>query len=252
MQQTLELGMDVFQLPRYWEEYQSLEALYWEGSFASEYQPIVSILDKKTVAYEALARFYTKGGKIPPDRAFQILHNDPAFFFAFEKKLKAFQIENRPEGFPLFLNMDAHVFSKEIHADHWESVLGSHKNIVCELIENTDYASVEDSKFCMNHLREINIPFALDDIGGQNNLFCFEFLEGASYLKFDRRWLSLLRTDKNYAEILKGFLAFAKLNRIKCILEGIETPADLEIATKTGFDLGQGFLFKYGTLQSVA
>ncbi|MCW7469002.1 EAL domain-containing protein [Leptospira kanakyensis] len=252
MEQTLDLGMDVFQLPRYWEEYQSLETIYWNGSFASEYQPIVSILEKKTVAYEALARFYTNGGKIAPDRAFQILHNDPGFFFDFEKKLKNFQIQNRPEGYPLFLNMDAHVYSKEIHSDHWESVFKKEKNIVCELIENTDYASVEDSKFCMNHLKEMNIPFALDDIGGKNNLFCFEFLEGASYLKFDRRWLSLLRTDKNYSEILKGFLAFAKLQKIQCILEGIETQADLEIATKTGFDLGQGFLFKYGTLQAVA
>lgn len=252
MEQTLTLGTDVFQLPRYWEEFQQLERIYWEGRFATEYQPIVSILEKETVAYEALARFYTKNGKITPDRAFQILHNDPSFFFDFEKKLKCFQIENRPEGYPLFLNMDAHVFSKEMHADHWEGLLSCHKDIVCELIENTDFASVEDSKFCMNHLKEMNIPFALDDIGGKNNLFCFEFLEGASYLKFDRHWLFLLRTDKNYAEILKGFLTFAKMKNIKCILEGIETPADLEIATVTGFDLGQGFLFKYGTLQVVA
>ncbi len=244
--------LDVFQLPKFWEDYKHLERIYRDKAFASEYQPIVSIRDKETVAFEALARFYTKGGNIQPDRAFTLLHNDPGFFFEFEKELKAFQIRNRPDSHFLFLNFDAHVFSREIHAEHWSHVLRDEKKIVCELIENTDYASVEDSKFCMDHLLELGVPFALDDIGGKNNLFCLEFLKGASYLKFDRQWLKILREDSSYEEILKGFLTFAKKKNIHCILEGIETQEDLKLAERLKFPLGQGFLFKYGILQSVA
>ncbi|AOP33047.1 histidine kinase [Leptospira tipperaryensis] len=215
-----------------------------QENFHTEYQPILSLENGNIFAYEALARFNIEGKNVSPDFVFKELHHQEDLFFEFEKNLKRFQIQNRPENKRLFLNLDPHVCRSEKQAKHWRDLLGSQSHLVCEIIENTDSTLIADTRFCLKMLYEAEIPLALDDVGGKENLFCFDFLEYSKFVKFDKHWLNLIRTKESYKYLLWGFLDFAKESNILCILEGIETPEDLRLAAEMRFPLVQGYLFQ--------
>ncbi|WP_411823532.1 EAL domain-containing protein [Leptospira sp. 'Mane'] len=225
-----------------------LQTMLTDRCLHTEFEPIVSVKTTQTFGYEALARFRYHDRKFSPDLVFQTLHKDPELFYEWERALKFFQISNRPEGYTLFLNLDPHVCKNEEQAGFWKSYLGPKKDIVCEMIENTDSTLIEESNYCINKLREAGITLALDDIGGKRNLFCFDFLEDVKYLKFDKYWFQLFKERESYKEIVKGFLNFADKSDIKCILEGVETKDDYLLAKNLGFPLVQGYLFKFGNL----
>ncbi|MDF3820442.1 EAL domain-containing protein [Leptospira sp. 96542] len=214
----------------------------------TEYEPIIQVATNKVFAYEALARFRVGGKNLPPDIVFNALHLDPDLFYEWERALKFFQISNRPEGYHLFLNLDPHICKNEEQAEFWKSYLGSKQNIVCEIIENTDSTTIDETRFCIAKLKEVGLNLALDDIGGKKNLFCFDFLEDVQFLKFDKYWFQLFQENESYKEIVKGFLNFANLSGIQCILEGVETEEKLTLAKSIGFPLVQGYLFKFGNL----
>lgn len=222
----------------------TLSAILQTKNFHTEYEPILSLDTGKIFGYEALARFYIEGERISPEFVFQELHKDTELFFEFEKNLKRFQIENRPKGKNLFLNLDPHVCKNQAQADSWNELFTKKKNIVCEIIENTDSTLIEETRFCMDALKSSNVPIALDDMGGKRNLFCFDFLEYSNFIKFDKHWLHLFKTKESYKNIAWGFLDFARESNIQCILEGIETQEDLLIAAEMRFPLVQGYLFQ--------
>ncbi|MBM9578601.1 EAL domain-containing protein [Leptospira sp. 201903070] len=222
----------------------TLSEILERENFHTEYQPILSLETGQIFAYEALARFKIDGKYIPPDFVFKELHNEEELFFEFEKNLKRFQIRNRPEDKPLFLNLDPHVCKSENQAEHWRKLLSGHKNLVCEIIENTDSTLISDTRFCLKTLFEADIPLALDDVGGKENLFCFDFLEYSKFVKFDKHWLNLIQTKESYKYLLWGFLDFARDSNILCILEGIETTEDLRLASEMRFPLVQGYIFQ--------
>ncbi|PJZ57436.1 EAL domain-containing protein [Leptospira barantonii] len=221
-----------------------LSTILQTKNFHSEYEPILSLDTGKIFGYEALARFYIEGERISPEFVFQELHKDADLFFEFETNLKRFQIENRPLGKNLFLNLDPHVCKNRAQADSWNELLSKRKNVVCEIIENTDSTLIEETRFCLNALKDSNVPIALDDMGGKRNLFCFDFLEYSKFIKFDKHWLHLFKTKESYKNIAWGFLDFARESNIQCILEGIETQEDLLIAAEMRFPLVQGYLFQ--------
>ncbi|TGN07084.1 EAL domain-containing protein [Leptospira ilyithenensis] len=225
-----------------------LQTMLTHRSLHTEFEPIVSVETSQTFGYEALARFRYEGRNLSPDLVFQTLHKDPDLFYEWERALKFFQVANRPQGYPLFLNLDPHVCKNEEQAEFWKSYLGPKKDIVCEMIENTDSTLIEESDYCITKLKEAGITLALDDIGGKRNLFCFDFLEDVKYLKFDKYWFQLFKERDSYKEIVKGFLNFAIKSDINCILEGVETKEDYLLAKTLGFPLLQGYLFKFGNL----
>lgn len=224
--------------------FKTLTDILKTGDFHTEYQPILSLETGKVFAYEALARFYIEGESISPKFVFNELHRDADLFFEFEKNLKRFQIKNRPQGKKLFLNLDPHVCKNRSQSVDWHELLIKERDIVCEIIENTDSTLIEDTRFCLDALKRSNVPIALDDVGGKKNLFCFEFLEYSKFIKFDKHWLDLFRAKAYYKNIVWGFLDFAREADILCVLEGIETQEDLLTAVEIGFPLVQGFLFQ--------
>ncbi|TGK39210.1 EAL domain-containing protein [Leptospira gomenensis] len=215
-----------------------------EKSFHTEYQPILSLETGEVYAYEALARFRFDGTSVPPDLVFAELHEDPDLFFRLERELKLFQIANRPQYRKLFLNLDPHVCRNEEQASFWRSIFHQGSDTVCEVIENTDSTRIEETRFCLSALKKSGARLALDDVGGPNHLFCFDFLEYSNYIKFDKHWLRLFKTKESYKNLVWGFLDFARESGILCILEGIETSEDLDIAAEMRFPLVQGFLFR--------
>lgn len=211
--------------------------------FSCEYQPLMRVGDLSVAGYEALSRFDLDGMNVPPAQVFAALHGDRTLFFMVEARSKAFQLEHRPLGADLFVNLDPHVCEEGWQVDHWARELTGHEQLVVEVLERTTASNLEAITKLVARLGAAQVRIALDDVGGAKNLFSFDLLERVDVLKLDGGWFRRLE-DPAYEPLLRGLLSFAQTRGIQTVLEGIETPEHLRIARLLGVNLVQGYLFR--------
>ncbi len=215
-----------------------------EGSYGVCYEPIIELKSMDTIGYEALSRFKHKGKILPPDIFFKTIHNNNELFFYVESILKKFQLKHRVDNKTLFLNLDPDVSINETQVEFWVDLFQNSKNVVIEIIENSDEESVEDIENFMEWLETYQLPFAYDDFGKPNAIFFASLLHRANYIKLDIYFLQTITKELSYIEVLRGMVKFAKLKGKKTILEGVQREEDLQIAKDVDVDYVQGYLFK--------
>ncbi|WP_027859289.1 EAL domain-containing protein [Marinobacterium jannaschii] len=215
--------------------------------YGAEYQPLVCLKTAEIYAWEALARFYTDSGlSISPAIVFEALHDSPLTLAQVELDLKQLQLEGRPQGYPLFLNLDPDAylgFAIEGQTNPLVDLICRSDQVVVELIENT---SVSDANAC-NQLSQVfhqqDIELALDDVGAPGSMLSLQVLEAVDFIKFDRSWLGCREDSAKFA-MLQSLIGFAAGSGKRTVLEGVETEADLRWAQRLGVDLVQGFLYR--------
>jgi EAL domain-containing protein (putative c-di-GMP-specific phosphodiesterase class I) len=92
-------------------------------------------------------------------------------------------------------------------------------------------------------LRQRSIGIALYDVGAPDTLLSLETLRDVDVLKLDASWLSRVHEPRDRA-VLDALLALARRLGTRTVLEGVETPAHLDVARGLGVDAVQGFLFR--------
>jgi len=214
------------------------------GDFGVCYEPIIRLLDMSVYGYEALSRFKHKGEQLSPEIFFKSVHDNTSLFFSLEMELKKFQLHNAIEDKKLFLNFDPDICIEDKKIDLWFELLHPHKNVVVEVIENSDDESIDNVERFIQWLKKYDFPFAYDDYGKPNSLFFPMLLEQSSYIKLDIFFLHAIKKSLSYLEILKGIVEYSKKRGKNTILEGVETEEDLKIAQEVGIDCIQGYLFK--------
>lgn len=231
-------------------DYDDVRKMIKTHSFWVEYEPIIDMKRGDIFGYEALARFVLDGKQIPPIPVLQVAHENKELFFHLERSLKIMQLAHRPEDGMLFLNIDPHNFSDGEKIQYWHTLFRDISNLCIEVTENTDGMQTSLLSHCLDELQKSGLFIAQDDIGNDQKPFCFDLTQRAHFLKFDRTWLLKIRTCKDYQEILKGFIRFAKSQGKKTILEGVENEEDFLVARTLGVDFLQGYIFKHLNISS--
>ena len=213
----------------------------------TEYQVLVDTASLETVGHEALARFYRRdGAALPPQLVFDALHHSPFTLFQVELLAKRFQIAAAPPEGLLFLNVDPDAFMQPVSDERRHPMLAlfeSPQRLVVEIIENSSVQEAHLSQRLAEILKAHGVRLALDDIGGPESMLSLTLLGGVDYFKFDRSWLGR-RGDPAGMRLLKALLGYARELGKQCVLEGVETERDLELARELEVDLVQGFLFR--------
>jgi EAL domain-containing protein (putative c-di-GMP-specific phosphodiesterase class I) len=221
-------------------------AILDQGRFWTEYQAIVQARDARTVAYEALARFLRKDGRlVAPSRLFKVLHADPALLLRAELTLKLHQVEHAPRH-PLFVNIDpdSWVRAGDRNCNPFLALLtSSPRRVVVEVTEAMALSDAARAREMIEALRGRRLPIALDDVGATNALLTFDALADAEVLKFDRTLVPRLKSARVRA-LVKALTQMARQTGAHTVLEGVETTADFVLARDLGFELVQGFLFR--------
>jgi len=224
----------------------TLLAILERQAFGAAYQPMVDVRAGRIHGYEALARFHSDDGRqLPPNAVFRALHDNPLLLLQVEKAVKALQVAHAPEGCKLFVNLDpdALLAAGEPAADHPVlAPLVGRPGLVVELIENANLSDARASLTLARILRAHGAELALDDVGADHALLAFPVLVGVDYLKLDRSWLR--RPEPEFGALLRKLLEFAGETGKRTVLEGVETPADMERARYLGIDYAQGYLFR--------
>lgn len=213
------------------------------------YQPIIHTQSLTCYGYEALARFKDSQQRlVPPNIVFDHFHKDSLLLGQLEYQAKCLQLEHAPNDAILFLNVDPHILV-DFNGEQFLSIFANHNKLVIEVIENSCINDANLANELVSKLTSLGVEVALDDIGAAHSMLSLMLLSKVNILKFDRSWFSLL-DDKNYGLLLNSLIQYAKASGKLCVLEGVETEADLQLAQNLNIDLVQGFLFRDQFIQA--
>ena len=222
--------------------------------FKVYYQPKVDIETKTVVGAEALCRWISDGELIPPayfipelERGLDICQLD---FYMLDHvcwNIRGWLDEGMPVV-PISVNISRrNLFSPDLFT-HIMSIIDKysipHRLIEIELTETTTDVEFKDLKRLVGQLQRAGVATSVDDFGvGYSSLNLIKQIPW-NVLKLDK---SILPDDENDMEReirLFGYIVSAAHEMgLKCIAEGVETEAQLDIMKQCGCRYVQGYVF---------
>lgn len=226
----------------------ALVKLIENKQYGVEYQPIIDLNEQKIYAYECLARFYDQNGSIPPDMVFKSLHKCPLSLFRIEYEIKTLQLSHAPDNKKLFLNLDQDSFyacGVEGENNPFLELFSawSKKDIVVELIENSELNDARMSLAMIDLLSKTTIQTAIDDVFNPQSLISTAVIHMVDFIKLDR-YILIKKYDKKFFHLVKSIVDYAHYTGKKVVLEGIEKNSDLLFAKQLNVDYVQGYLYR--------
>ncbi|HAF27176.1 MAG TPA: GGDEF domain-containing protein [Lachnospiraceae bacterium] len=230
------------------------EAIYKE-EFKVYYQPKVSVGGRLLSGAEALCRWVHDGEIVPPDKFIPILEQGEEIcmldFYMLEHVCRDISrwIEEDRDAVRVSVNFSRrHIKDMELVA-HIISVIDKyevpHKYIEIELTETTTDVEFKDLRRVVCGLQEAGIRTSVDDFGtGYSSLNLIRDIPW-DVLKVDKCFLP----NEKDAEVMKETVMFsyvvsmAKEMGLECVVEGVETEAQLKALKDNNCDQAQGFFF---------
>lgn len=220
------------------------------GEIVPNYQVQVDLRSNAIVGVEALARWqHPELGSVSPAEFIPIAEASGQI-----AHIGRYMIEQACR--------DAMLLPDDIHVAVNLSVIQIMQGEVIETVENALRASglpaqrlkleVTESVLMVNPkrvievlegLRSRGIAIALDDFGTGFSSLSYLSTFRWDELKIDRSFLQNLDEDTLGLAIIQAILVMAKELGAKVIVEGIESPKQVQLLEHTGCDIGQGFLF---------
>ena len=230
------------------------EAIYKE-EFKVYYQPKVSVGGRLLSGAEALCRWVHDGEIVPPDKFIPILEQGEEIcmldFYMLEHVCRdiSMWIEEDRDEVRVSVNFSRrHLKDIELVA-HIINIIDKyevpHKYIEIELTETTTDVEFKDLRRVVCGLQEAGIRTSVDDFGtGYSSLNLIRDIPW-DVLKVDKCFLP----NERDAEVMKETVMFsyvvsmAKEMGLECVVEGVETEAQLKALKDNNCDQAQGFFF---------
>ncbi|MFA6019686.1 MAG: EAL domain-containing protein [Rhodospirillales bacterium] len=222
--------------------------------FIAYYQPQVDLQSGAIVGMEALVRWFTPEGPIPPVEFIPIAEEfgliDPiseVVVMAVCRQLK----EWKAKGIacvPVAVNISWRQFRNPrrllASLDEALSATGIDPALLeIELTESSAMQDIEQAIATIRMLNERGLSCAIDDFGtGYSSLSALKRFP-IQKLKVDRSFVIDLDRDANDAAIVNAIIAMAHALKLKVVAEGVETESHLRFLRELGCDTLQGYLF---------
>jgi diguanylate cyclase (GGDEF)-like protein/PAS domain S-box-containing protein len=115
--------------------------------------------------------------------------------------------------------------------------------LVIEMTEQSLSRDFETAVTVVSELRAAGVSVAVDDYGTGYSSLRYLHRFDADVVKIDRSFIANLQDSEHTQKIVRSVIQMAESLDLQCIAEGIETQAQLDIVTKLGCELAQGYLF---------
>jgi diguanylate cyclase (GGDEF)-like protein len=219
----------------------ALQRLIEGDGLAIAVQPIVATSDGKPHAYEALARFQTRGTSSPLHWfavADEFGLRDELELACLRQALEL--LRERPHGSLLSINLSGPLLldpRTQVVLDCQPSLDG----LILELTENSLLEDTPGFHAQISKLLRCGVRFAVDDMGaGYSGLRQITTVR-PSYLKLDRSLITGIDSDPDRGALVSALLSYARQTCGLLVAEGVETAAGLTTLTQLGVELVQGF-----------
>ena len=219
------------------------------------YQPKVNILTGEICGAEALCRWFRNGKMIPPMDFIPVLEQTTDVcrldFYMLDKVCRHIRkwLDEGRNVIRVSVNLSRrHMTNPDLLQTLIEIIdkhRVPHQFIEIELTETTTDVEFKDLRRVVDGLHHQNIYTSVDDFGmGYSSLNLIRVVPW-NVLKVDRIFLPLdgESNDSTRSIMFKHVMAMAKEIGLECIVEGVETPAQLELLRKNDCELAQGYLF---------
>jgi diguanylate cyclase (GGDEF)-like protein len=224
-----------------------------DGEIAVHYQPEFDLSRNRIVRFEALARWtHPKMGAIPPLNFIPVAEECgliiPLGAYVMEQACRDAVTWQQEAGRPIqvAVNVSSVQFARDVFVNEVEEILertGLHPTLLqIELTESAALGGVERAAHTMRLLKSVGISVAMDDFGtGYSSL---SYLPRLSFdaLKIDRSFVNELMVRRETRAFVQSILTMAHNLQMKVIVEGIETPQQLELTRRLGANEAQGYL----------
>lgn len=225
------------------------------GEIEAHFQPIVRLTDRKTIGFEALARWRKSDGTLAEAGSFieeivkegHGLHLAQLVIDQAAAELSAWVTAEPGQGQFVSVNISATDLPKDGLADIIAAAVETYQlpagALVVELTEDRIQASQSKAMAAAKSVRAAGASLAIDDFGvgysTLNRLSKFKF----DLVKLDKSVVEDLTKSKKKRSFIKAILSTAGKTGIPIIAEGIEDEETGDILRELGCDFGQGYLY---------
>lgn len=217
------------------------------------FQPLVSTVDERVVACEALLRWESPNGSIPPGEfipiAEQTGHIVQIGRFVLEaacRQLGEWQRAGLPD-----LRMSVNVSALQLHAEGFVAMVAealessglTADKLELELTESALVDASEVTQRAIAELAELGVGLALDDFGTGYSSLSYLSRFPFQTLKIDRSFVLASLTRRQDEELVSAIAMLGKRLSLRVVAEGVETADHVELLRRVGCDELQGYYF---------
>ncbi len=225
-----------------------------DGTVTMHYQPIVSLVSKRIVGFEALMRWpHPTKGFISPETFVPIAEESDLSHLLAEVALRQALREAatwssvgdwRAQCY-VSVNLSANQFRSDTLIPLIQGLMEEYEvtpdRLLIEITESVTLSSVDDTLAVLANLRDLSVQVALDDFGTGYTSLSYLSLINPKIIKIDKSFVSSIITDDT--TILESILYLGQRLGVEMLAEGIETLEQYKFLQELGCHLGQGFLF---------
>jgi diguanylate cyclase (GGDEF)-like protein/PAS domain S-box-containing protein len=226
------------------------------GEFAVYYQPIVTLSDRRIVAFEALLRWaHPEKGLLAPDSFLPVVEDTGMLaslsWWVLEEACRQAQEWRRlfVNGSPLGMsvNVSASMFREEQAVERVKRIVGEAgippQSLSLELTERDCMDHEEATQAVLGELHQFGIRIHMDDFGtGYSSL---SYLQRCSYdtLKIDRSFIQGIENGSQSTEIIKTIVGLGRILNMNVVAEGVESQGQIDALMSMECPEAQGFWF---------
>ncbi len=225
------------------------------NEFVLHYQPIVSMVDNKITGFEALLRWQSPNGIIPPDDFIPIAEESglivPIGHWILHEACR--QMHEWQERFPHFrhFTISVNISTKEFSQPNFVQLIKktlketglSAKSLKLEITEKMIIENYEHAAAVFRQLRASNIHIEIDDFGTGHSALNYMLHLPIDALKIDRSFVRKATTDEDVKKIVMTIIALAHTMKMDVVVEGIETEKEMLLFREMDSEYAQGFFF---------
>jgi len=217
--------------------------------FEVHFQPIVSMPTKEITGFEALARWHSPElGHVAPNVFIQVAertgHMQRLTVELFAMAVK--QLNALPGNLKLSFNLSVQDLAAEDTIKSLLRIINGHRidptRIIFEITETSLISNIDLAHSHLRILKDAGCKLALDDFGtGYSSLGYLHRLP-IDRVKIDRSFVSSI-DEQAAVGVVSAVLQLCRSMQLTCVVEGVETEAQLARLEDLGCTLFQGYLF---------
>ena len=219
------------------------------GAVHAVYQPVVDIVERRAIGFEALTRL-TPGSFAGPDALFKAAYENDAVWklerLCRERAIRGLR-HFRPD-YLLFLNMEPDsIYDPALRSEEIFALLGEAdlkpSQIVLEITEHSAVQEYEAFRQMLNYFQFHGFRLAVDDVGsGYSGLKSIAELR-PNFIKIDMALIRDIHLHPIKQDLTSTIARFSSSSGTTLIAEGVETVEELRCLQRIGVRFAQGYLF---------
>lgn len=229
---------------------QTLRHINPRDELSLAFQPIVDVSTGRIAACEALARWQNPQlGCVEPTRFIRAAERSgligPLTDLLLEKALVA--SIDWPSDIRLSFNLSTHDVTTPDSAERIVNIVSSMNvdpaRIDFEVTETALMQDFDRARASLEYFKNFGIQISLDDFGSGFSSLSYIHQLPIDKIKIDRSFVTDIERGGNGSEIITTIIALCRSLNLECVVEGIETPGQVEILRRLDCRFMQGYYF---------